>query len=224
MAKRIEIWPVERLVPYERNARTHSDGQIAELAASITEFGFTNPVLVDSNDGILAGHGRLEAAKALGLEQVPVVVLDHLSDAQRRAYILADNRIAMNAGWDDEILKAELQALASEDFDLSLLGWGDNLPEFAPDLDYSTINGATVGGGNGDGGYGDDDEDDLDKELDELEEGVKRAIQIEFEPEHYEEAAELIKWWRKQGAYIGMMLMDKLRIEKDRHERQQVDA
>lgn len=125
MAKRIELWPVDRLKPYERNARTHSDEQVAQIAASIVEFGFTNPVLVDSNDGIIAGHGRLAAAQQLGLKSVPVVVLDHLSERQRRAYILADNQLATNAGWDPDLLRSELAELADLDFDLSLLGWSD---------------------------------------------------------------------------------------------------
>ncbi len=111
MARRIEVWPVERLVPYARNARTHSDEQVAQIAASIVEFGFTNPVLVDSNAGVIAGHGRLLAARKLGLLEVPVVVLDHLSETQRRAYLLADNRLALNAGWDEKLLAAELQEL-----------------------------------------------------------------------------------------------------------------
>jgi len=97
MAERIELWPVERLVPYARNARTHSDAQVATIAASIAEFGFLNPILVDTNAGILAGHGRLLAARKLGLERVPVVILDHLSETQKRAYILADNRTAEQA-------------------------------------------------------------------------------------------------------------------------------
>ena len=97
MAKRIEFWPVDRLVPYARNARTHSDEKIAHIAASIAEFGFNNPLLVDTNSGLIAGHGRLLAARKLGLDQIPVVVLDHLSETQKRAYILADNRIGENA-------------------------------------------------------------------------------------------------------------------------------
>ena len=105
MARQIELWPVERLVPYARNARTHSDEQIAQIAASIVEFGFKNPILVDTNAGIIAGHGRLLAARKLGLEEVPVVVLDHLSETQKRAYILADNRLGANAGWDEEMLR-----------------------------------------------------------------------------------------------------------------------
>src|SRR5215469_15924550 len=94
LARRIEIWSVDRLVPYARNARTHSATQVAEIAGSIAEFGFNAPILVDRNSGIVAGHGRLLAARQLGLTEVPVVILDHLSDTQRRAYILADNRIS----------------------------------------------------------------------------------------------------------------------------------
>jgi len=124
-AKQIELWPLDRLVPYERNARTHSQEQVAQIVASIQEFGFTNPILVDGANGILAGHGRLAAAKNMGLAEVPVIVLEHLSADQRRAYILADNKLALNAGWDNAVLTSELQALQLEDFDLSLLGWSD---------------------------------------------------------------------------------------------------
>ena len=112
MAKRIEFWPVGRLTAYVRNARTHSDAQIAQIAASIAEFGFNNPVLVDTNAGIIAGHGRVLAARKLNLDQVPVVVLDHLSETQKRAYILADNKLAELAGWDEEALRVELGARA----------------------------------------------------------------------------------------------------------------
>lgn len=136
MAKRIELWPVDRLKPYERNARTHSTEQVAQIAASIVEFGFTNPILVDSNDGIIAGHGRLTAAQELGLKTVPVVVLDHLSDRQRQAYILADNQLALNAGWDTDLLRGELQDLAEQDFDLSLIGFSDDeLADLLPDIE-----------------------------------------------------------------------------------------
>jgi ParB family transcriptional regulator, chromosome partitioning protein len=120
------MWPLDRLRPYEKNARTHSAEQIAQIAASIQEFGFTNPILVDGADGILAGHGRLAAAKGMELAEVPVIVLDHLSAAQRRAYILADNQLALNAGWDTELLRTEVAALNLEDFDLSLLGFDED--------------------------------------------------------------------------------------------------
>ena len=119
----IERWPIERLVPYARNARTHSAEQVAQVAASIREFGFTNPILVDTDDGVLAGHARLAAARKLGLQEVPVIVLDHLTATQKRAYVLVDNRLALNAGWDDEMLAVELAALNDEQFDLELLGF-----------------------------------------------------------------------------------------------------
>ena len=138
LAKRIELWPLDRLVPYARNARTHSDEQIAQIAASIAEFGFNNPVLVDTSAGIIAGHGRVLAARKLGLEQVPVVVLDHLSETQKRAFIIADNRISDNADWDDAILRGELAELKDAELDLALLGFSDDdlaalLAEVAPE-------------------------------------------------------------------------------------------
>lgn len=120
------MWPVTRLVPYERNARTHSPEQVAQIAASIREFGFTNPILVDSSDGIIAGHGRLAAAKDIGMTEVPVIVLDHLTAEQRRAYVLADNKLALNAGWDEKLLRLELTDLGELDFNLSLIGFSDD--------------------------------------------------------------------------------------------------
>jgi ParB-like chromosome segregation protein Spo0J len=125
IVQRIEHWLLDRLIPFARNPRTHSEAQIAQIAASIAEFGFNNPILVDTNAGILAGHGRLLAARKLGLAEVPVIVLDHLSEAQKRAYIIADNQLALNAGWNDDILQQELRALQEESFDVSLLGFED---------------------------------------------------------------------------------------------------
>lgn len=134
LAKNLEFWPLDRLVPYARNARTHSPEQIAKIAASMFEFGFTNPILVDSKDGIIAGHGRLAAAREVGLAEVPVIVLDHLTDDQRRAYILADNRLALDAGWDEDILASELADLQGSGFDLSLTGFDeDELADLLPD-------------------------------------------------------------------------------------------
>jgi DNA modification methylase len=126
MAKRIELWPIDRLIPYAKNPRTHSDSQVAQIAASIAEFGFNNPVLVDTKDGIIAGHGRLLAARKLKLDQVPVVVLDHLTETQKRAYILADNRLAELAGWDEELLRGELAELRDADFNLDLIGFDED--------------------------------------------------------------------------------------------------
>ena len=122
----IEYRPTEALIPYARNSRTHSDAQVAQIAASIREFGWTNPVLVDGSNGIIAGHGRVLAARKLGLEQVPVIELAHLTESQKRAYVLADNKLAENAGWDDELLRIELEALQAAGFDLSLTGFADD--------------------------------------------------------------------------------------------------
>jgi ParB-like chromosome segregation protein Spo0J len=136
MARRIEIWPIEKLIPYARNPRTHSDAQVAQIAASIAEFGFVNPFLVDSDAGILAGHGRLLGAQALKLKEVPVIVLDHLTPAQRRAYLLADNKLAELAGWDNDLLRLELKDLELEEFDLSVIGFSDEeLRELLADPD-----------------------------------------------------------------------------------------
>ena len=123
LADKIEQWPTAKLLPYDRNARTHSEEQVAQIAASIAEFGFTNPILAGSDGIIVAGHGRLAAAQKLGLEIVPVVVLDHLTPTQRRALVIADNRIAENAGWDDAMLRIELEALQLEGFDLDITGF-----------------------------------------------------------------------------------------------------
>src|SRR4051794_19425156 len=121
----VEMWPINRLIPYALNARQHSDKQIDQIAASMREFGFTNPILVDNRDGIIAGHARLAAARKLGLAEVPVIVLDHLTELQKRAYILVDNKLAENAVWDEEMLNIELQALMAEQFDLALTGFSD---------------------------------------------------------------------------------------------------
>jgi DNA modification methylase len=119
-------WPVERLLPYARNARTHSDEQVAQIAASIAEFGWTNPILAGGDGVVIAGHARLLAARKLGITEVPVIILDHLSESQRRALVIADNRLALNAGWDEEMLRVELDALREDDFNLDLLGFDDD--------------------------------------------------------------------------------------------------
>ena len=117
--------PLGALIPYARNPRTHSDAQVAQIAASIREFGWTNPVLVDGANGIIAGHGRLLAARKLGLERVPVIELAHMSEAQKRAYVLADNQLAMNAGWDEALLRLELADLSELGFDVGLIGFAE---------------------------------------------------------------------------------------------------
>ena len=123
LPQKIEILPAADLVPYARNSRTHDDAQVAQIAASIKEFGFTNPILIDEDNGIIAGHGRLSAARKLGIDDVPCLRLGHLTDAQKRAYVIADNRLALNAGWDEEMLKVEFAELGDLGFDLELTGF-----------------------------------------------------------------------------------------------------
>lgn len=123
--QQLEQVAIEALIPYARNARKHSDEQVAQIAASIREFGFNAPVLVDAENGIIAGHGRVLAARKLGLTEVPCVRLSHLSDTQRMAYVLADNKLALNAGWDDAMLAIEIQELAVLGIDASLMGFSD---------------------------------------------------------------------------------------------------
>lgn len=117
---------IDALIPYARNSRTHSDEQVAQIAASIREFGFTNPVLIGKDNDIIAGHGRVMAARKLGLDVVPCIRLDHLTETQKRAYVIADNKLALNAGWDMDMLQVEIDALIAEGFDTELLGFDDN--------------------------------------------------------------------------------------------------
>ena len=119
----LEVIQIDALIPYARNSRTHSDAQVAQIASSIKEFGFTNPVLIDGGGGIIAGHGRVLAARKLGMSEVPCIRLEHLTDAQKRAYVIADNRLALNSGWDTEMLKVEFSDLQELGFDLELTGF-----------------------------------------------------------------------------------------------------
>jgi len=151
----IDMMQTSRLVPYIRNARTHSADQVAQIAASIAEFGFTNPILIGEDDVIIAGHGRLMAAHTLGLTNVPVIVLDHLSEAQRRALILADNRIAENAGWDNAMLASELAALRDENFDLDMIGFDEaELEELLAGFEFNGDAGLLGGDGQAGGDEG----------------------------------------------------------------------
>ena len=124
-APKIEQRSVAELIPYAANSRTHSDAQVAQIAASIKEFGWTNPILVSGDNSIIAGHGRLLAARKLGMNEVPAIVLDHLSKSQQRALVIADNQLALNAGWDMDMLKAEIEDLMLDDFNISILGFDD---------------------------------------------------------------------------------------------------
>jgi DNA modification methylase len=121
----VQVWSIDRLLPYIRNARTHTEQQVAQVAASIREFGWTNPILVAADGTIIAGHARLAAARKLKMTEVPVIVLDHLTEAQRRALVLADNRLALDAGWDEEMLRVELASLQEDGFDLDVVGFTD---------------------------------------------------------------------------------------------------
>ena len=180
------------LTLYKGNPRVHSDIQIERLVNSLKEFGFTNPVLVDDTGNVIAGHGRIAAAKKIGLETVPTITLSHLSEDQRKAYIIADNQLALNSSWDDDLLKKELEKLEDNGFDLSLLGWGDDIPTFADDPDYGSL-------------------EDFDDPTSELANDVMKAIQIEFRPEDYEEAKEVVAEARKKGIYIGQELVNALK-------------
>ena len=122
----MQIVDINKLIPYVNNARTHSPEQITKLRSSLREFGFVNPIIVDKDFNVLAGHGRLMAAKAEGITEVPCVFAEHLTEAQKKGYILADNRMAMDAGWDDELLKVEMEALQDMGFDLSMTGFDES--------------------------------------------------------------------------------------------------
>lgn len=195
MTLHIDYLPTEQLIPYALNSRTHTELQVAQIASSINEFGFTNPILIDDKATVIAGHGRLLAAQKLGLQEVPTILLAGLTPAQKKAYVIADNKLALNAGWDADLLTAELETLKEMDFDISLTGF-DELPDLDDEVDYSLLDG-----------------EDAD-----ISEGVKKAIMVDFELEHYDEAYELFKWWRQQGAYVGYMILDHLRKERQKHE------
>lgn len=121
----VEEWPIDKLTPYARNARTHSPKQVDQIASSINEWGFTNPIIADAEGNVIAGHGRLLASQKLGLKTVPVRVVTDWPEAKKKAYILADNKLALNAGWDEELLRLELEELKEIDFDLDLIGFED---------------------------------------------------------------------------------------------------
>jgi ParB-like chromosome segregation protein Spo0J len=139
MASSIERWPLDQFIPYARNARTHSDAQVAQIAASIKEFGFVNPILAGPDCVIIAGHGRLLAARKLGMKEVPVIVIEGLNENQRRALVIADNKLSLNAGWDEEALRLEIEALRDADYDLNIIGFEDE--ELARLLESQDANG-----------------------------------------------------------------------------------
>jgi len=191
MKLKIEYVSTADLIPYALNSRTHSERQVAQIAASIQEFGFTNPVLIDERGGIVAGHGRVEAAKLLGLDEVATITLTNLTASQKKAYVIADNKLALNAGWNDANLKLEIESLELDGFNVDLLGF-DVLPEFEKAIDYSIL------------------DDALDSQVEKISTDVKRAIQIEFDAIDYENAVALIKKLRQEGNYIGGIVLNAL--------------
>tara|TARA_R110000796_G_scaffold171223_1_gene288235 strand:+ start:441 stop:1040 length:600 start_codon:yes stop_codon:yes gene_type:complete len=195
----IEYKNTDELIPYINNSRIHSEEQVTQVASSIKEFGFTNPILIDGENGIIAGHGRLLAAKKLGIKEIPTIMLEGLTEYQKRAYVIADNKLALNSGWDFDLLKLEFEDLTLN-IDLELLGFSQIELEaiLQDEMDMSIL-------------------DDLEEsEIDDLQANVKKAIQIEFEAEHYEEAQELVKFWREKEAYIGYMIIQYLKSEKEK--------
>ena len=197
MTIQVEYRKVSELIPYEKNSRIHSEMQLDQIAASIKEFGFRNPIIVDGNN-ILAGHGRVEAAKKLNIDLIPTIDASDLTETQKQAYIIADNKIALNAEWDESMLLMEIEKLKVSDFDLSILAF-DVSELQVKEIDYSIL-----------------DDHNLDRQLDDMTGNSKKAIQIEFEPAHYEEAQELVKFWRNEGAYIGYIIIQHLRSEKNK--------
>lgn len=182
MARQVEYWHPDTVTPYDRNPRTHSAAQIDKIAASISEYGFTNPILLDSHGTVIAGHGRRQAAQHLQLSQVPVIVLDHLDDAQRRALVIADNRLALDAGWDYELLASELGDLRAEDFDLSTIGFSDD--------ELAELLGDKPGGGGSDESEGEGGD------------GIERHT-FRLTGEQYEQVREAIDRAKEQGDFEG---------------------
>lgn len=189
---------VDELIPYINNSRTHSDEQVTQVASSIKEFGFTNPILIDEDNGVVAGHGRLLASKKLGIDEVPCIVIDGLTEAQKKAYVIADNKLGLNSSWDEETLKNELNTLIEMDFDVSITGF-DDLPDIDDVIDMSIL-----------------DDDELEQDV---KDGVRKCIMVDFDLDDYQEAYELFKYWREKDEYIGAMVLSHLKMEKEKHER-----
>lgn len=197
---KIKQTDINKVIPYARNPR-NNQGAIAKVAASIKEFGWQQPIVVDSEMVVIAGHTRLAAAQSLGMKTVPVFVASDLTETQVKAYRIADNKIAQSSEWDDDLLALELGDLQETDFDLDILGWDGALPEFSEMPDYSIL-----------------DDEDMEGQLDEMAAGVKKAIQIEFESQDYELATELVRHFRSQNKYVGKLLIDKLQEEIKKNE------
>lgn len=196
---------ISDIKPYEKNSRKHDEKQVSQVAASIKEFGFTNPILVDENNEVIAGHGRLLASEMLEMDKVPTIKLTGLTDEQKRAYVIADNKLALNSSWDDEMLKQEIEFLQDADFDVDILGW-DALPTFVDEIDYSIL----------------EEESEVasavESQVEKMSGEVKRAIQIEFDASNYEEARETFTYLRNEGVDVGYIVLKLLREEKSKIE------
>ena len=190
---KLEQVPTSDLIPYARNARTHSDAQVAQIAGSIQEFGFCNPVLIDAQNGIIAGHGRVMAANLLKLQTVPCIRLDHLTDAQKRAYILADNRIALSSGWDEAMLANELQDLHADDIDLGLTGFDAG--------ELSTLV-----------GLGDEDVD-----LPDMPETSSHTVVVRYNPEDRQTIARWLGMSDFTDQGLGKMIIERIRDAASSH-------
>jgi Predicted transcriptional regulators len=189
--------PISQLIFDPDNARKHNQRNIDAIKGSLTRFGQQKPVVINSKNIIIAGNGTVAAAKDLGMETIKVVVTD-LPRVDEKAFALADNRTSELAEWDDEVLTNSLRSLSEEGFNIDEIGFSlDDFLNSAPD--YSVLEEET-------------------QSLDDMKEGVRKAIQIEFELEHYEEAVELVKFWRNMGANVGAMLIEKLKKEKNAYE------
>jgi len=201
----IKYREINSIIGYVNNTRIHSEEQISQIKSSIAEFGMVNPIGLH-NGVVVFGHGRLEALRQLDYSEVPTIDLSHLSEAQKKALIIADNKIALNSEWDYDLLKVELEGLKDDDFNLDLLGFSETELEglIDEDLDLSIL---------------DELEDGV---VEDFEESLKRAIQIEFNIEDYERAREAISYWRDKGANVGYMVLHHLEKEMNTHDTNEV--
>tara|TARA_R100001086_G_C11843209_1_gene259575 strand:- start:2489 stop:3085 length:597 start_codon:yes stop_codon:yes gene_type:complete len=189
----IEKIPISEIQPYEKNAREHSGQQVIQIANSIKKFGFNNPLLIDENKGLIAGHGRLEAAKELGLTEAPCITLKHLDDKQKRAFILADNQLALNSSWNREMLVSELEHLKELDFDISTIGFSVDTLEVG-EVDYSIL-----------------DDEEIIQKTEELQGQTKRAIEFTFSLVDYPEAFKIISNAKEIDDNVGMVVVELLK-------------
>lgn len=195
--RQLEYVALKALIPYARNSRSHSVKQVANIAGSIKEFGFTNPVLVDADNGIIAGHGRVLAAELLGMDVVPCLRLSHLTETQKRAYVIADNQLPLGATWNEEMLALELEELSLSDFDLASVG----LDTMLPSINHADAEAILQELGDS-------------EEVNALTAGVRRGILIDFDLEDFEQAQDLIRAHRQAGSYVGGILLDALRQQQ----------